>query len=150
MTHVLSDNSARARAFGLNSPFNLPFAFAAKTGTTKDYRDNWAMGYTPDWTIGVWVGNFDNQPMHGVSGITGAAPLLHDIALDMEKRYGARPFPVPQGIRELEICPDSGALAGPDCPTRLAEVFASKRLPTAVAVHRGADRRAPIADGVDH
>jgi len=129
VTHILSDNAARARAFGLNSPFNLPFPIAAKTGTTKDYRDNWAIGYTPDWTIGVWVGNFDGQPMRNVSGITGAAPLFHDVALLMEKRAGSRPFPVPRQLRELDICPDSGELAGPACPTTISEVFSAKHVP---------------------
>lgn len=74
VTSILSDNTARSPAFGLYSPLLTPFPFAAKTGTTKDYRDNWAVGYTPDWVVAVWVGNFDGTPMRHISGITGAAP----------------------------------------------------------------------------
>ncbi|MBI3565650.1 MAG: penicillin-binding protein 1C, partial [Elusimicrobia bacterium] len=66
VTHVLSDDAARVEAFGHDSALALPFPFAAKTGTTKDYKDNWAVGYTPDWTVAVWVGNFDGSPMRRV------------------------------------------------------------------------------------
>src|SRR5581483_9356624 len=86
VTSILSDNQARMPAFGLHSPLLAPFPFAAKTGTTKDYRDNWAVGFTPEWTLAVWVGNFNGDPMRHVSGITGAAPILHDAAMAMEKR----------------------------------------------------------------
>ena len=129
ITHILSDNAARAEAFGLNSPLHLPFPFAAKTGTTKDYRDNLAAGYTPDWTVAVWVGNFDGSPMRKVSGITGAAPLLKDAALAVAERLGTRPFPVPAGIREIEVCPVSGKTPGAWCPDRILEVFSSKHPP---------------------
>lgn len=130
VAHVLSDNGARSPAFGHDSALRLPFPFAAKTGTTKDYKDNWAVGYTPDWTVGVWVGNFDGKPMRRVSGVTGAAPLLRDAALAMEKRYGARAFPVPAGIQEAEICPTTGRLAGPACPGAVREVFRRGRAPS--------------------
>jgi penicillin-binding protein 1C len=142
VTDILSDNAARARAFGLNSPFHLPFDFAAKTGTTKDYRDNWSMGFTPDWTIGVWVGNFDGQPMRRISGITGAGPLLRDAAIVMEKRYGSRPFSRPRRIQDAEICPESGLLPGPDCPGTMREVFAAGAAPTRVCpVHAAESSR---------
>ena len=137
VTDILSDNTARAAAFGLNSPFHLPFPFAAKTGTTKDYRDNWALGYTPDWTVGVWVGNFDGKPMRRVSGISGAGPILRDAAIEMERRFGSRPFAKPVGIREVEVCPDSGDLPGPWCRDRIREVFSVRDLPRRVcALHR--------------
>ena len=129
VTNILSDNYARARAFSLDSPFNLPFAFAAKTGTSKDYHDNWAIGYTPQWTIAVWAGNFNAQPMKKVSGITGAGPLLADAAAYM---YSVRPssdFRVPAGVKFIEVCPDSGDLPGPHCPETKIEVFDSRYLP---------------------
>ncbi|MBI5240764.1 MAG: penicillin-binding protein 1C [Elusimicrobia bacterium] len=132
ITDILSDNAARASAFGLNSPFHTPFAFAAKTGTTKDYRDNWAVGFTPGWTVGVWVGNFDGKPMRRVSGISGAGPILHDAAAELERRFGSRPFQRPAGIREAEVCPESGDLPGPWCPARLREVFSRRFMPSQV------------------
>ncbi len=129
VTNVLSDNSARVPAFGEDSALSLPFPFAAKTGTTKDYKDNWAVGYTPDWTVAVWAGNFDGTPMRRVSGVTGAAPLMRDAALALARRYGARDFPVPAEIREADVDPDSGLLAGPGCAGSVREVFRRDRLP---------------------
>ncbi|MER3515348.1 MAG: hypothetical protein C4310_13925, partial [Chloroflexota bacterium] len=71
ITDILSDDDARAPAFGHNSVLNLSHPAAAKTGTTTDWRDNWTIGYTPDLVVGVWVGNADNSPMYDVSGISG-------------------------------------------------------------------------------
>ena len=68
--------------FGIGSLLNLSFPAAVKTGTTNDYRDNWTIGYNRNLAVGVWVGNADNQPMTGSTGITGAAPVWHEI---MEK-----------------------------------------------------------------
>lgn len=130
ITSILSDNSARAPAFGINSVFNLPFEFAAKTGTTKDYRDNWAIGYTPEWTVGVWVGNFDGSPMRRVSGISGAGPALKEIALAMEKLYGSSAFRRPPGIRRIKVCPVSGLPLSAFCPASMDEVFTAKNLPS--------------------
>ncbi|MBI5242195.1 MAG: penicillin-binding protein 1C [Elusimicrobia bacterium] len=129
LAKMLSDNTARVPAFGFYSPFNAPFPLAAKTGTTKDYRDNWAVGFTPEWTVGVWVGNFDGKPMARVSGISGAGPILRDVAFALWKRRGASEFPRPRGIRELEVCPLSGKLPGPRCPTVITELFDSKNPP---------------------
>lgn len=126
VTDILSDNSARSPAFGSDSAFHLPFDLAAKTGTTKDYRDNWAVGYTPEWTIGVWVGNFDGSPMRRVSGITGAAPILKEVSLEMKKLYGSTPFHRPPGVRTAKICPLSGLPVSPFCPSSIDELFLPK------------------------
>ena len=79
ITDVLSDNNARAPAFGLNSVLKMSRPAAVKTGTTSSWRDNWTLGFTPDYVTGVWVGNADNQEMEHISGITGAAPIWHDV-----------------------------------------------------------------------
>lgn len=143
VTSILSDNEARMPAFGLHSPLLEPFPFAAKTGTTKDYRDNWAVGYTPEWTIAVWAGNFNGDPMRHVSGITGAAPILHDAAMIVEKRYPSTGFLRPVGIQEAEICPDSGKDPGPFCPNHRTEVFRKGNLPSRVCdVHKAPERPA--------
>ena len=60
---ILSDNDARTLAFGAESPLRFDFPVACKTGTSSDFRDNWAFGYTPEFTVGIWVGNFDGSPM---------------------------------------------------------------------------------------
>lgn len=130
ISDILSDNSARTPAFGPDSAFHLPFDLAAKTGTTKDYRDNWAVGYTPEWTIGVWVGNFNGDPMRRVSGITGAAPVLKEVALELNKLYGSSSFLRPSGVRSARICPVSGRLVSPFCPTSMEEYFLPKNVLT--------------------
>ena len=76
---ILSDPAARALTFGLAGPLATRYAASVKTGTSKDMRDNWAIGYTARYTVGVWVGNFSGAPMHDVSGVSGAAPVWRDI-----------------------------------------------------------------------
>lgn len=134
-TNILADNAARSPAFGLNSPLNLPFSFAAKTGTSKDYRDNIAAGYNKRFTAAVWTGNFDGEPMRKVSGITGAAPLLKDIFMFLEEQYPQAQtqkntsFDKPQTITVAEVCAQSGFLAGKNCPLKITEVFPLGKLP---------------------
>jgi penicillin-binding protein 1C len=76
---ILSDPAARATTFGLENPLATRIWAAAKTGTSKDMRDNWCIGYTSRYTVGVWVGNFGGAPMRDVSGVSGAAPVWSDI-----------------------------------------------------------------------
>ena len=71
----------RRLSFGLDNVLTLPFLAAVKTGTSKDMRDNWCVGWTSEYTIGVWVGNFNGQPMWNVSGVTGAAPIWRKLML---------------------------------------------------------------------
>ncbi|MBX2993019.1 MAG: penicillin-binding protein 1C [Bacteroidetes bacterium] len=145
LTDILSDPQARAPAFGANSSLNLPFPCAAKTGTSKDYKDNWTVGYTPLYTVAVWVGNFNAKPMKLVSGITGAAPLFRDIMLLLHQS-AALPsvFTVPEGIVTMNICPRSGMLVSRDCPGEFHESFISGTEPHMIcSVHRriALDRR---------
>ena len=79
ITSILSDNKARTMEFGPNSPLKMSFPAAAKTGTTNDNRDSWTLGYTPDLTIGVWVGNSNNAEMLAVTGAIGAAVIWHNM-----------------------------------------------------------------------
>ena len=75
ISDILSDREARSTTFGLENPLSTRFWTAVKTGTSKDMRDNWCIGYSKRYTVGVWVGNFSGEPMWNVSGITGAAPI---------------------------------------------------------------------------
>lgn len=150
ITHILSDPDARVPTFGYRSPLRLPFPCAAKTGTSKDYRDNWTVGYTPAYTVGVWMGNFDGKPMHDVSGITGCGPLFHDICLLLDAAGVSGPFPEPAGLVRAPICPVSGGLAGPLCPGSVAEIFMAgtepKRLCRALHGFGAETSRARAAD----
>jgi penicillin-binding protein 1C len=122
VTSILSDNAARIPAFGEYSPLNLDFPCAAKTGTSKDYRDNWTVGFTTEYLVGVWIGNFDGTPMHGVSGIAGAAPLFREI-MQFLQPSDPPPFSEPAGVVHLPVCSRSGAPCGPDCPNAIDEIF---------------------------
>ena len=98
VSDVLADPAARALTFGLNNHLNTPFWSAAKTGTSKDMRDNWCVGFSAYFTVAVWVGNFEGDAMHDVSGVTGAAPVWHDIMLALHERLPpASPVP-PAGL----------------------------------------------------
>jgi penicillin-binding protein 1C len=94
VSDILSDRGARAVTFGLENPLSTPYWAAVKTGTSKDMRDNWCIGYSKKFTVGVWVGNFSGQPMRNVSGISGTAPVWEEI---MDKLHHGAPAdpPVP-------------------------------------------------------
>ena len=81
---ILADRSARAITFGLESPLATPFWTAVKTGTSKDMRDNWCIGFSGRYTVAVWVGNLDGSPMQDVSGISGAAPVWAAVMKQLE------------------------------------------------------------------
>lgn len=121
---VLRDNTAREISFGLTSRLRITDAVAVKTGTTKDYRDNWAHGYTPRIAVGVWVGNNDNTPMQGVTGITGAIPILHDfLRLRTTETEAMQPWPVSPLVTTARICRLSGMLATTLCPQQREELY---------------------------
>ncbi|HYB98095.1 MAG TPA: penicillin-binding protein 1C [Candidatus Limnocylindrales bacterium] len=76
---ILADRGSRATTFELENALATRFWSAAKTGTSKDMRDNWCIGFSDRYTVGVWVGNFTGAPMHDVSGVSGAAPIWNDV-----------------------------------------------------------------------
>jgi penicillin-binding protein 1C len=125
ITDILSDDEARAYAFGRGNNLEFPFPVAAKTGTSQAYHDNWTIGYTRDVTVGVWVGNFDRSPLHLSSGVTGAGPIFHAVMLAASRgraSMGAHDIlPPPQGVEEVTICALSGMRANPWCPSRAKE-----------------------------
>lgn len=90
---MLADASARASTFGVDSALRLPFWAAAKTGTSKAMRDNWCVGYSDRFTVAVWVGNLEGDPMRAVSGTSGAAPVWRDVMIALHRdRPGAQPL----------------------------------------------------------
>ena len=111
---VLADPAARALTFGLDSALALPFWSAVKTGTSKDMRDNWCVGYSTRYTVAVWVGNFEGDAMHEVSGITGAAPVW--AAIMMALHAGAPP-PAPTAPTSV-IATDIQFLPAIEAPRR--------------------------------
>lgn len=132
ITDILSDNLARAPAFGEGSALQLNRPAAAKTGTTTDFRDNWTVGYTPDFVTGVWVGNADNSPMTRVTGITGAAPIWREVMMTLHHNLPPRNFPRPDGLTVETICAVNGLLPSEGCSQRVDELFIAGTEPTQV------------------
>lgn len=106
---VLADSGSRAVTFGTDSVLALPFWAAVKTGTSKDMRDNWCLGFSKDVTVGVWVGNLDNTPMHDVSGITGAAPIWAAVLRLAQDAATAAPPRPPAGVQSILVHWPDGA-----------------------------------------
>ena len=124
ISDILSDPSARLPEFGEDTPLSVPpHQVAAKTGTTRNARDNWVLGYTPDRIVGVWVGNADNSPMKGTSGVTGAGPIFHDVMAAALQYIDPKPFPKPSEITKRTICSLSGKIPTPACPHTIEEYF---------------------------
>lgn len=104
MENILSDNKARSMVFGTNSPLYLKDRpVAAKTGTTDNYADSWTMGFTPQYTVGVWMGNNDRSVMAKVSGIEGAAYIWNDIMKGIHEGLPVEQFAKPEGLKEMYI-----------------------------------------------
>ena len=118
MTNVLSDNTSRLPEFfdcnvlqlysnSQNDCWNgnrgTIRPAAAKTGTTQNFRDNWTVGYTTDYVMGVWAGNDDNTPMINVTGVQGAAPIWHDSMLVAEQGHPIRNFSYPGGLQRATV-----------------------------------------------
>ena len=95
---ILSDPIARARTFGLDSVLNTRFWTAVKTGTSKDMRDNWAVGYSQHYTVGVWVGNASGAPMWDVSGTSGAAPIWASVMRFLHEQQPSQAPAAPKGL----------------------------------------------------
>ncbi len=118
MTNVLSDNASRTPEFfdcnvlqlyanSQNDCWNgnrgVVRPAAAKTGTTQNFRDNWTVGYTSDYVMGVWAGNDNNTPMYNVTGVQGAAPIWHDSMLVAEQGHPIRDFVNPGGLQKATV-----------------------------------------------
>lgn len=129
LTDILSDNEARTPVFGANSVLRLDRPAAAKTGTTNDFRDNLTVGYTPQLVTGVWVGNADNSPMVNISGVAGAGPIWNQFMTVAHSGEPAQPFMPPAGVRQHEVCADTGTLPSDACPEKRQHWFAEDRPP---------------------
>jgi len=147
ITHILSDRDARIPSFGYHTPLAFSFPVAAKTGTSKDFRDNWTVGYSSAYTVGVWVGNFDGEPMHNVSGITGCGPLFKDIMVLLHQNDVGREFLKPSGITTAAVCPLSGKTPTAFCPGAVEEVFIEGTEPRQVCSYHRTTAELPATSG---
>jgi penicillin-binding protein 1C len=127
---ILRDPAARIPGFGVSTPFDFPFPVAVKTGTSRHFTDNWAVGTTRRFTVAVWAGNFSGRAMEGVSGVTGAGPLLHRAVMAVARRMdpGVLTTPAQAGAVSAPVCRLSGLRATAEC-ARLVEWFAPGTVP---------------------
>ena len=146
LTDVLSDEAARAPAFGLSNALRLPFPVAAKTGTSRAYVDNWTVGFTAERTVAVWVGSFDGTPMRGVSGITGAGPIFARVMVRAMRGIAPAPLVDRSRFERARVCALSGRLAGPACPSAIDEVFLPGTAPAAGCPMHREGAAGPILD----
>lgn len=125
MTDILSDVEARWPAFGEGNALELSRQAAAKTGTTNDNRDSWTIGYTPQYTMGVWVGNNDNRSMNDITGISGAAPIWNAMMeyVHIRDSLEAAVWGRPSTVVEQSVCVWSGMLPTENCPQVPGELF---------------------------
>lgn len=103
LSHILSDRAARSSIFGLENPLSTRFWTAVKTGTSKEMRDNWCLGFSDQYTVGVWVGNFSGEPMREVSGISGAAPIWMEMMNYLHRNRASKLPKTPTGIVRAQV-----------------------------------------------
>jgi penicillin-binding protein 1C len=120
--HILSDPLARRREFGSDGLLNFPIQTAVKTGTSNDYRDAWAIGFSDNFTIGVWMGNHDRTPMSTISGAKGPALVLRSVFASVEHARENRGLYLSPRLNQVTVCSKSGKIASQRCPA-ITELF---------------------------
>jgi membrane carboxypeptidase/penicillin-binding protein PbpC len=128
ISDILNDNNARSLEFGLHSQLKLSRSAAVKTGTTDDSRDAWAVGYTPQIVVGVWVGNSANTAMT-LAGATGAAPIWHEV---MESYLRGKPvkwYDQPGNVTKLLVCKGAESIADRQGDNTFSEYFVKSHIP---------------------
>jgi penicillin-binding protein 1C len=139
ISDVLSDNGARTPVFGPNSPMYVPDRpTAVKTGTTNDFYDGWTVGYTPQYAVGVWVGNTEHIRMRNADGSRVAAPIWRAVMDWLHRDLPVETFQRPPGIVTVTVDSTSGKLPTEFSPAQIQEVFIAGTEPTEVDdVHQG-------------
>ena len=131
IAHILADPQARQREFGSGALLRFPVETAVKTGTSTDYRDAWAIGFSRHYTVGVWMGNLTQRPTRGITGSTGPALVLRAIFADLNRRTPPQPLFLSPNLQPIAICQLSGQRAAPRCPSMI-ELFLPHTAPTHV------------------
>ncbi|MCL4502824.1 MAG: penicillin-binding protein 1C [Deltaproteobacteria bacterium] len=148
ISDILADPMARFRIFGASSAMNPVIRLAIKTGTSSRYRDTWAVGYTPEYTVAVWAGNFDGRSTMKLSGATAAAPIVAELAGALFHGGSPRDFDRPEGVSAALVCSFSGLKPGVDCPYVRQEFFINGTEPAGVCTfhhHREPWHRLPAS-----
>lgn len=139
ISSILSDREARSETFGLENPLSTRFWTAVKTGTSKDMRDNWCVGYSGRYTVGVWVGNFSGESMQNVSGVSGAAPVWTEIMNYLHAKTPSRPPRPPSNIAVATVTFDER-----DIGQKRQEFFIAGTEPVSIVTSDAGHGRASI------
>ena len=129
ITSILSDRNARMGSFRSYKGIVYPFSIAIKTGTSKGSRDAWAIGYTKDYIVGIWLGDFAGSEMINITGGNGAVPILYDLFTMLNKSQKETKWNKPDTIVKREICLISGKLRGEFCKETRMEEFSHINVP---------------------
>lgn len=138
VTDILSDPVSRLITFG--KALSFPYKVAVKTGTSTNFRDAWAIGYTPEYTVGIWAGNFEGSMTEKLSGAGGAVPILRKVFKLLYADSAPGTFEQPSDIVSVRVCGISGMLPGPNCAHHVRELFMKGSEPTTVcSFHKETD-----------
>jgi penicillin-binding protein 1C len=141
---ILADPEARRLEFRRANLLRFPVETAVKTGTSSDYRDAWAVGFSQHYTAGVWMGNLQQRPMQDVTGSIGPALVLRALFADLHRDLDTRPLARSAQLTPVTICRLTGQRASPQCPT-VREWFVPGTAPEHVcALHQPAAAPAPV------
>ena len=130
IANILSDADARQLEFSDSGILDFPIQTAAKTGTSNDYHDAWAMGFNYRYTVGVWFGNLSQRPMINISGAIGPALVLRSVFAELNRNQHTEPLALSPNLIKATICRETGLLAEKDCPSR-EELFIKETVPVA-------------------
>ena len=146
---ILSDPQARRREFGSDGLLRFPVQTAVKTGTSTDYRDAWVIGYTEEYTVGVWMGNLNRLSMHDITGAKGPALVLRSVFAELQRLTESTSLYLSPSLLHRSVCPLSGKLAGPSCP-HVEELFIASTAPSAPCDGRHGLQRSHDSDADHH
>ena len=133
LADIMSDNVARSPMFGISNNLVLSDRrVSAKTGTTNGWKDAWTVGFTPQLTVGVWIGNTDNESMNNVTGASGAAPIWKSVMERYHQGLPVRWYERPRNVVAETVCQPSGLLPSPDCQRQRQEMFIAGTEPKVV------------------
>jgi penicillin-binding protein 1C len=145
IANILADPEARRLEFRRANLLRFPVETAVKTGTSSDYRDAWAVGFSHHYTAGVWMGNLQQRPMQDVTGSLGPALVLRALFADLQRNLDTRPLARSAQLTPVTICRLTGQRAGSQCPT-MREWFVPGTEPEHVCpLHQPAATAAPVA-----
>jgi membrane peptidoglycan carboxypeptidase len=130
MAHVLSDEPARWPNYHQGNVLEVGRPAGALAGSSKQGSDSWSIGFTPERVVGVWLGNPDGAPLHGIDDLTGAAPIWHALLRYATRDLVSAGWPIPPGIETVDVCDPSGLLPTEYCPQVVREVFLPGTRPT--------------------